>query len=112
MKLIDFGKVSLDHDVRSIEYWVTHGIEIDNETYAIVKMYKAEDGIHGILTKDGEFYDHPLFANADLQGKYDEMKSKVDELETMVTDLSKRVHDINVFDGPTSLGLLDKVNVD
>lgn len=84
---VDFSPHIRSHHPKSIIYWVTEGITIDNVKYSIKEFLLKDSGLYAIVTPDDRKYYEAFLT-----------KSDTSEIEKQISEINKKINDVQNYD--------------
>ena len=80
---IDYNSADISHHPKSFEYWMIHGIVLNNKRYIIKELFVRDSNIFAVVTPDEKEYYELEFG-----GSQKDM-SRIDQLEQEIINIKK-----------------------
>lgn len=84
MNQIEFNPNALSHHTKTMEYYITHGINIDDIRYRVAEFRLRAGLLYAVITSDDvHYYEVPL-STSNIEDSYDdtELRERIVKLET------------------------------
>lgn len=100
LKPVKFDRHIRSHHPKSIIYWVTEGIVIDNVKYSISEFVLKDDGLFAIVTSDDRKYYEVFLSKCDNSKIENEIKELNNKLSSLTNyddyEIKQRINDLEL----------------